>query len=61
MMKNKQFGEKHEPRSDNRAQQKGNLGQKDARQEREKEFELAHMGEKSQQTGQKDKRGSGEG
>jgi len=47
-MAGKQFGQAHD-RSGNKKQdqQKGNLGQKEARQEREKEHDLSHMGEMS--------------
>ena len=44
-MANKQFGQKDKPKK----QQEGNLGQNEARQERDKENELSQMGELSRQ------------
>ena len=45
-MAGKQFGEKDERSG---MQQEGNLGQKEARQEKKKESDLSHMGEKSRE------------
>jgi hypothetical protein len=41
-----------------RKQREGNLGQKEARLEKEKASELTHMGEKTRKSEEKDKRRS---
>ena len=48
--KQQQFGEQ-EKRSDTQQRAEGNLGQKAARTEKKNESELAHMGEKSRESG----------
>ncbi len=42
-------GKSEQERKDQAAQQKGNLGQKEAEIEKRKESELEHMGERSQE------------
>ena len=50
-MANKQFGQKDKPKK----QQEGNLGQNEARQERDKENELSQMGEMSREANENKK------
>ena len=54
-MAGKQMGQKH-ANKEKQQQQGGNLGQREARQEKEKETELSRMGETSEQSesGRKD-------
>ena len=50
----KQFGQK-DKRPEKQQQQEGNLGQKEARLEQEKQSELSRMGETPRESGAKDK------
>jgi hypothetical protein len=49
-----QSGQKHDPGKE-KQQQQGNFGQDEARQRRDKETELSHMGEMSREGEHKDK------
>ena len=51
-MADKQLGKKHEM-PDKAKHQEGNFGQKQAREAREKEDELAHMGEMTRESASK--------
>ena len=53
-MPNKQMGQK-ERSGKQKQQQQGNFGQTEAREQKEKETQLSHMGETSHQDEHKDK------
>jgi hypothetical protein len=56
MAMKKQFGQNDERRSDQQQQQGGNLGQKEARQQKKGESDISHMGERTHEGGKSDKR-----
>jgi hypothetical protein len=51
----KQFGQNDERRRADQQQQGGNLGQKEARQEKKSETDISHMGERTHEGEKSDK------
>jgi hypothetical protein len=54
-MAGKQMGQKHEQSGKQKQDKQGNFGQDEARQQRDKESELSHMGEMTRERERQDK------